>query len=110
MTTAPKKAAKKAEAPQVEAPGIDWQAEYPDEEVFVFTASDGSTVGMKAVKLLPGEFRRMRHLPAFEQTYLIVEKASSPAALAVSDTFGDKDYAGMMEAWTEWNSTSLGES
>jgi hypothetical protein len=114
--TEPKKAVKKAvKAPSKPGePGFDWQAEYPGEEVFVFTASDGTTVGLAAIgptrKFRAGEIRKARHLNEVDQMFVVLEKVSSPAALAVSDEFEDEDYGRMFGEWSEWSNTSAGES
>jgi hypothetical protein len=93
---------------------FDWATEYPDEEFLVFTAADGTTVGLASPtgtrKLKPGDFRVMSHMEGWQQTFYMIEKVASAAALAISDQFGDDDYAGMMKAWTEWSGTSQGES
>lgn len=93
---------------------FDWQAQYPGEDVFVFTASDGTTVGLAAAsgdrKLKPGDFRKMMHLEAWQQNFYLIEKVASPVALAISDDLDDKDYADMLAGWTEWSGTTAGES
>jgi hypothetical protein len=80
----------------------------------VFTAKDGTTVGLAAPsgkrKMVPGDFRKMSHMEGWQQTFYLIEKVASPAALAISDTFDDEDYSAMMKAWTEWSGTSQGES
>lgn len=110
-----KKTAKKAN-PNAKpgAADFDWAAQYPDEEVFVFTASDGTTVGLTAAqgerRLRPGDFRKMMHLEDWEKNFYLIEKVASPAALAVSDHFDDQDWADMVQAWSDWSQSSLGES
>jgi hypothetical protein len=115
----PKKARKKAPAkPPVvhhaSKPEFDWESEYPGEDFLVFTAKDGTTVGLAAPsgkrKLKPGDFRVMSHMEGWQQTFYMIEKVASPKALAISDSFDDQDYADMMKAWTEWSGTSQGES
>lgn len=114
----PKKAVRKRAAPKVAAqpgePDFDWGREYPDEEFVVYTASDGTTVGLAAPsgarKLKPGDFRLMSHMEGWQQTFYMIEKVASPAALKLSDDFDDEDYAEMMKAWTEWSGTTAGES
>lgn len=123
MTTVaePKKRAKKApaKAPVVHhangsKPDHDWSEDYPGEDFLVFTAADGTTVGLAAPsgkrKLKPGDFRVMSHMEGWQQTFYMIEKVASPKALAISDEFDDADYAAMMKAWTEWSGTSAGES
>jgi hypothetical protein len=73
----------------------------------VFTAKDGTTVGLAAPsgdrKLKPGDFRRMSHMEGWQQTFYMIEKVASPKALAISDNLRRQDYADMMKAWTEWS-------
>jgi hypothetical protein len=108
-----------AEVAQVPPPkpgesGFDWQAEYPGEDVFVFTAKTGTTVGLAAMgekrRPKPGVLRKLRHQPPIEQMWFVIERVSSENALAVSDEFDDKDYSDMFEQWSEWSNTSAGES
>lgn len=115
VAEAPKKAQKRKAAPA--KPGsadYDWAKDYPGEDVFVFTAADGTTVGLAAAtgdrKLRPGDFRKMSHMEPWAQNFYLIEKVASPAALAISDNLDDQDYADMMAGWTEWSGTSAGES
>lgn len=95
-------------------PGFDWTAEYEDEDVFVYTATTGVTVGLAAMsdkrRPKPGTLRKLRFQPQVEQMWFVLETVSSPAALEVSDEFDDKDYSQMWEQWSEWSNTSAGES
>ena len=95
-------------------PGFDWRSEYPGEEVFVFTASDGRTVGLAALndqrRPKPGVLRRLRKENAVEQMWFVLEQVACPAALEISDDFNDEDYGEMFQAWSEWNQTTAGES
>lgn len=110
---APKKAVKKA-PPKPGEPGFDWQTEYPGEDVFVFTADDGTTVGLAALgptrKFRAGEIRKARHLNEVDQMFVVLERVASPAALEVSDQFEDADYGRMFGEWSEWANTTAGES
>jgi hypothetical protein len=94
--------------------GYDWQEDYPGEDVFVFTAEDGTTVGLAAMgdkrRPKPGVLRKLRHQPAIEQMWFVIEHVCSENALAVSDEFDDKDYSQMFEQWSEWSNTTAGES
>lgn len=120
--TAPRKAVKKAaprkartqSAPKPGDTEYDWAAEYVGEDCYVFTASDGTTVGLAAAagdrKLKPGDFRKMSHMEPWQQNFYLIEKVASPAALALSDNLDDQDYADLMQGWTEWSGTSQGES
>ena len=100
--------------PRAGSPEFDWQAEYPDEKVYVYTAEDGTTVGLAAMvghrKPKSGFLRQLRKAPAMEQMWTILELVMSPLALAVSDEFEDEDYANMYTGWSEWSKTAVGES
>ncbi len=117
MTAAKKAPAKRVPKPPAR-PGdkdYDWSADYPGEEFFVYTTTDGKrTVGLAALgpkrKFKPGDIRKSLHLNEIQQTFMVVEKIASPNALAVSDDFEDGEYKAMMDAWTEWTNTSQGES
>jgi hypothetical protein len=99
--------------PKLGEPGF-WEAEYPGEDVFVYTAEDGTTVGLAAMsdkrRPKPGVLRKLRHQPPVEQMWFVIEQVASPAALEVSDEFDDKDYSKMFEEWSDWSNTSAGES
>lgn len=117
-----KKVAKAAVEPSPPAPpakpgepGYQWELDYPDEEVFVYTTLDGkTTVGLAAVgptrRFKPGELRKARKLPEVDQMFFVIERVASANALEVSDEFGDADYSRMFQQWSEWANTSAGES
>ncbi|WNM74109.1 tail assembly chaperone [Mycobacterium Phage Nergal] len=96
------------------SPEFDWHAEYPGEAVFVYTSSDGVTVGLAALagkrKPKSGFLRKLRKEQEMEQMWTILELVSSQAALDVSDEFEDADYAAMYNQWAEWSKTTVGES
>lgn len=93
--------------------GFDWQTEYAGEEVFVFTSSEGVTVGLAALNDVrrpkPGVLRRLRHENDLEQMWYIIEQVSSPLSLEVQERLGDEDYGKMFADWSEWSRTSAGE-
>lgn len=95
------------------AKDFDWQAEYPGESVFVFTASTGVTVGLAVLgaerRIKPGALRKLRHQNQLEQMWYLIERVSTPAALEVSDEFEDEDYKDMFEQWSEFSQTTAGE-
>lgn len=118
MTTpkkkAPKLAAVTTEPPAPGEAGFDWQAQYPGEEVFVFTASDGRTVGLARIsekrRPKPGMLRQLRKQHEAEQMYRMIEFVACDAALEVSDDFDDTDYARMYNDYLESLNTTAGES
>lgn len=96
------------------SPEFDWQLEYPGEPVFVFTTSDGVTVGMAALvgarKPSVGVLRKLRKANYLDQMWTTIEWVSSAAALALSDEFDEVEYGEMFAAWSEWSKTTTGES
>lgn len=95
-------------------PEYDWQAQYPGERVFVYTASTGRTVGLAALEGLRkppvGVMRKLAKADPLVQVWTVVEWISSEAAMAVSDEFMEDDYTAMYEQWAKWSRTSAGES
>jgi hypothetical protein len=112
---APKAAPKKKPG----EPGFDWQAEYVDEEVFVYTTIDGDvTVGLTKLgpdrKPKPGVLRRINAEcrdsgNAFPMLWYFLELASSPTSLKVQELLEDLDYSKMLEQWMEWADLDLGK-
>lgn len=93
--------------------GFDWQNEYPGEDVFVFTASTGATVGLARLagprKPKPGVLRKLRKQDELGQMWAVIELVASEAALDVSDEFDDEDYGRMFEEWALWSKSTAGE-
>ena len=110
-------AAKKNEVERPSAePGdadFDWQSEYPDEKVFVYTTADKRTIGLAAIsdkrKIKPGQLRKARLKGEQELLWVLIERISSPASLELSDELEDDEYRSMVDAWAEWNETTTGE-
>lgn len=105
--------------------GYDWQAQYPDERVFVYrTPKDqktnkgeplgGVTIGLAAIseKRQPsvGFLRRVRRKPEFDQVLDMIEVVACDAALDLLDEWRPTDLQNMFEEWSEWSNTSAGES
>lgn len=105
--------------------GFDWQAEYPDEKVFVWTTPKdqksnrgddigGQTIGLAAIskKRQPsvGFLRRVRHKQEFDQVVDMIEMVASDAALALMDEWNPSDLQDMFEHWNEWSHTTAGEA
>ena len=114
MTVA-KKAAPRKKVARPGDPGYDWSKDYEGEEVFTYTLPDGRTVGLAAIgdqrRFTIGEIRRATRMNEVQQVMQVLEKISSPNALAIIDELeDDSDFRDMMDAWTEWMKTSVGES
>jgi hypothetical protein len=105
--------------------GFDWQADYPDEQVFVYTTpadqvdTTGAnlgriTVGLAAIseKRQPsvGFLRRVRMKPEFDQVLDMIEIVASDNALELIDRWRPTDLQALFEEWSEWSNTSAGES
>jgi len=115
-------AAANGEAPKRQAkPGekdFDWSNEYPGEEVFVFTASDGTTIGLTKLgpnrKPKPGKLARFerenKNGSAGVQTlWYFIELVSSPASLRLQEELEEEDYAAMTTQWADFAGIELGE-
>lgn len=112
------KKTKAAETPAPKAkpgePGYDWQQDYPDEEVFVFTASDGTTVGL--TKLGPTRRPKPGKLALLDEEnngikvlWYFLRLASSRNSLLVQAELEEEDYAAMTRQWAEFAGIELGE-
>lgn len=105
--------------------GFDWQAEYPDEQVYVYTTPKdqtdtkgnpigGQTVGLAAIsgqrQPSVGFLRRVRHRQEFDQIVDMIELVASDAALTVIDEWKPTDLQDLFEQWSAWSKTAAGES
>jgi hypothetical protein len=129
MTTPKKKTVKKVDemssvdataAPPplkvVKKPGekdYDWQAEYPGEEVYVFTASDGLTIGMTKMgpnrKPKPGRLRRLHREGGMSVMWYFLELVSSPSSLILQEELEEEDYTALLKGWADFAGIELGE-
>lgn len=94
--------------------GFDWQSEYPGEEVFVFTASSGLTVGL--TKLGPNRRPKPGKLALLDEQndgikvlWYFLKLASSDASRQVQAELEEEDYAEMCRQWAEFAGIELGE-
>lgn len=112
-------------APQPGEKGFDWQAEYPDEQVYIYTTPKeqtdtkgnpigGRTVGLAAIsgdrQPSVGFLRRVRHRQEFDQIVDMIELVASDAALTVIDPWKPTDLQDLFEQWSAWSKTAAGES
>lgn len=127
MATATKSTATNGTKP-VPLPGdkdFDWQAEYPDERVLVYTAPKGQktnrgnpiggqTIGLAAIseKRQPsvGFLRRVRHKQEFDAVVDMIELVASDNALLLIDEWNPSDLQLLFEQWNEWQQTTPGEA
>jgi hypothetical protein len=93
---------------------FDWAAEYPGEEVFVFTASDGTTVGL--TKLGPKRRPKPGKLALLDEQndgikvlWYFLKLASSDTSRQVQAELDEEDYAAMAREWAEFAGIELGE-
>lgn len=93
---------------------FDWQSEYPGEEVFVFTASTGLTVGL--TKLGPNRRPKPGKLALLDEQndgvkvlWYFLKLASSDASRQVQAELEEDDYAEMARQWAEFAGIELGE-
>lgn len=108
-----------APAPKAKAkPGdkdFDWQSEYPGEEVFVFTASTGLTIGL--TKLGPNRRPKPGKLALLEDEegrgiktlWYFLKLASSDASRQLQAELEEEDYAAMTRGWADFAGIELGE-
>ncbi|MBX9661623.1 MAG: hypothetical protein K2X00_23950 [Nitrospiraceae bacterium] len=110
-------AAKKSSARPGDA-DYDWSQEYEGEEVFVFTSSDGTTIGM--TKLGPTRKPKPGKLARFEREnengsggikvlWYFIELVSTPASLRLQEELEEEDYSAMCRQWAEFAGIELGE-
>lgn len=92
----------------------DWSQDYPGEEVFVFTASDGTTVGL--TKLGPNRRPKPGKLALLDEQndgikvlWYFLKLASSPTSREVQAELEEEDYASMCRKWAEFAGIELGE-
>jgi hypothetical protein len=105
--------------------GFDWQAEYPDEKVFVYTTpkdqktNRGNPIGSQTIGLAAigparqpsvGFLRRVRHKQEFDQVVDMIELVASDNALALLDEWNPSDLQLLFEQWNEWQQTTAGEA
>jgi len=125
MVAEPKKASKK-KSDDVDAlqdvlepakpgePGYDWAQDYPDEKFMVYTAKSGVTVGLAAMtedrKPTMRELKQILQKDQLQQMFETVERITSPAALDIAEGFKESEYMKMLDEWTEWSNTTVGES
>lgn len=119
MTEAKKRAPAKAAVPAGHKPkpgdaDFPWEDEYPGEEVFVFKASDGTTVGL--TKLGPNRRPKPGKLALLDEEnngikvlWYFLRLASSRASLLVQAELEEEDYAAMTRQWAEFAGIELGE-
>jgi hypothetical protein len=87
----------------------------PGEELFVFTASDGTTVGL--TKLGPKRRPKPGKLALLEDEqgggvkvlWYFLKLASSDASREVQAELEEEDYAAMCRQWAEFAGIELGE-
>lgn len=107
-------AAKPKPKPKPGEKGFDWQSEYPGEEVFVFTASTGLTVGL--TKLGPNRRPKPGKLALLDEQndgikvlWYFLKLASSDASRQVQAELEEEDYAEMARQWADFAGIELGE-
>ncbi|OCB15077.1 hypothetical protein [Mycobacterium intracellulare] len=95
--------------------GFDWQSEYPGEEVFVFTASTGLTIGMTKLgptrRPKPGKLALLEDEEArgIKTLWYFLKLASSDASRQLQAELEEEDYAAMTREWAEFAGIELGE-
>jgi hypothetical protein len=91
----------------------DWQAEYPNEEVFVFTSADGLTIGMTklspARKPKPGKLRTLHREGGMSVMWYFIELVSTATSLKLQEELEEEEYTRMLREWAEFAGIELSE-
>lgn len=99
--------------PHAGEPDFDWTAVYPDfPDVFVYTDSDGLTVGVPHLNAIRLPFQtqlRSRHDPA-ELCWARLETVLTAEGYAVLNQWDDAKILAFFTAWIEDANLTLGES
>lgn len=99
--------------PKAGTKGFDWQAEYPDEDVYVYTADGGLTIGLTRLgpqrKPKPGLLRRLHREGGMSVMWYFLELASSPTSLRLQEELEEEDYTKMLRGWAEFAGIELSE-
>jgi hypothetical protein len=99
--------------PRPGAADFDWQAEYPNEEVYVFTSSEGLTIGMTKLgpkrKPKPGRLRREHRSGGMSVMWYFLELVSSPNSLVLQEELDEDDYTALLRGWADFAGIELGE-
>lgn len=95
-------------------PDFDWAEQYPGEKFYVYTAKSGVTVGLAAMseerKPTMGELEEILQKDQLRQMFETVARIASPEALRIAKGFKESDYTKMLDEWSAWSNTTLGES
>lgn len=93
--------------------GFDWQLEYPREEVYVYTAPSGMTIGLTRLgpdrKPKPGLLRRLHREGGMSVMWYFIELASSPASLKLQEELDEDEYTAMLRGWADFAGIELSE-
>jgi hypothetical protein len=105
---------------------FDWAAEYPDEDVYVYTVPAdakktpggkqspvGLTIGLCRLTEdrapNPGEMRDAYNAGGFAPMWLFIEAVSSPSSLRLQKLLRPNEYNDMLRGWAEFAGIELGE-
>jgi hypothetical protein len=100
--------------PKPGTPEFDWAAEYPGEECYVYTSSDGLTIGLTKLnptnrKPKPGKLRRLHREGGLSVMWYFIELVSTPESLAVQEELEEEDYTAMLRGWADFAGIELSE-
>jgi hypothetical protein len=97
--------------------GFDWQAEYPGEDVYVYTVPEGTrspaglTIGLARLTEdrapNPGMMRTAYRDGGFAPMWLFIESVSSPVALELQDQLRPPEYNEMLRGWADFAGIEL---
>lgn len=106
-------------------PEFDWQAEYPGEEVYIYTVPEtakispqgkqspvGLTIGLAKLSEdrapNPGEMEEAYEAGGFAPMWLFLRYVSSPAAMEVRKLLRPFEYNEMLRGWADFAGIELG--
>ena len=107
-------------------PDFDWQAEYPDEQVWVYTVPEtakksptgkqsppGLTIGMARLTEdrapNPGEMEEAYEIGGFKPMWLFLSCVSSPDAKKLQKLLRPTEYNAMLRGWAKFAGIELSE-
>jgi hypothetical protein len=110
----PLKVVKPVPKPKPGTKEFDWAAEYPGEECYVFTSSEGLTIGLTKLnpvtrKPKPGKLRRLHREGGLSVMWYFIELVSTPESLTVQEELDEEDYTAMLKGWAEFAGIELSE-
>jgi hypothetical protein len=107
-------------------PDYDWQSEYPDEEIYVYTVPQdarkspqgkqsppGLTIGLAKITEdrapNPGEMQEADERGGFAPMWVFIRAVSSPSSLRLQKLLRPAEYNAMLRGWADFAGIELSE-